>query len=183
MSANLEFKAKVASPEEHQRMRSQLASFGAKPGARSSQEDIVFRMPDEKAGVKLRVQSPGDCQLISWNRPPTKDAKVCKYSVARIERSEADAVQRVLTDAIGLHGRVVKERDRLLYKEVIVRFDSVQGIGNFIECEAPLEKFASEQEAKRVLNEIREKLGISEEMLEDRSYVDLVRDSEGTEPS
>lgn len=183
MSENLEFKAKVKNAEEHQRMRSQLTSLGAEPGARSSQQDIVFRVPDEKAGLKLRVQSPGDCQLISWNRPQTKDAKVCRYSVARIEPAEAEAVQRVLTDAIGLHGRVVKERDRLLYRGVIVRFDCVQGIGNFIECEAPLEKFASEQDAKRVLDEIRERLDIGEEMLEHRSYVDLVRASEGTQPS
>lgn len=173
MPANFEFKAKCKTSEDLAKMREKLIEHGAEPIYSKDQDDTVFQMPGTKPGLKLRVQSPGACQLICWYRVQERGPKVCEYSVAAV--SDLEATREILSEAIGVYGRVVKHREGLSYKDVIARLDSVQGLGEFIECEAPLEKM-SEDRAREILNEILQLLNISSDMLIDRSYVDLVRE-------
>jgi len=174
MPSTFEFKARCASIEA---FRDKLVRNGAEPLGSKDQDDTVFLVPGSRAGLKLREQSPGLCQLISWERGGEKGPKGCRYMVAPV--SDPAATRQVLSAALRVYGRVIKRREELHYKGVLIHLDSVMGLGDFIECEAPLEDM-SQDRAREILDEITHVLGISPESMIDRSYVELMV---GSKPS
>jgi predicted adenylyl cyclase CyaB len=168
MPKSLEFKAKCKSLEI---LRDTIVSKGAELIGSKDQDDMIFLVPGSKAGLKLREQSPGPCQLISWERAEVKGPKSCQYLVAPV--SDPEATRQVLSAVLQVHGRVIKRREVFRYKGVTVQLDSVKGLGEFIECEAPLEQM-TEKRAKEVLDEIIRILEIPPQSMIDRSYVELL---------
>jgi homotetrameric cytidine deaminase len=156
---NLEIKARDADP----RRSLELAlEAGAEDHGEIAQRDTYF---GHAAGrLKLREQTPGETELIQYRRPDDPGPR--KSEFRRVPVAEADSVREALDDALGTLVTVNKSRRLLLWHGIRIHLDEVEGLGSFVELEAPGDG--------EELDELRAKLEIADADLEAGSYSDLL---------
>jgi predicted adenylyl cyclase CyaB len=167
MPRNVEIKARVIDPEQlHGRVRD-IADDGP---VHLTQDDTFFRCPNGR--LKLRAFSDSEGQLIAYQRPDSPDPTLSDYIIA--PTSSPEALRRVLTSALGFQGRVRKTRVVYFVGATRVHLDDVEGLGHFMELEVVLAETETIADGIAVAKEIMARLGIEEEHLIDKAYVDLL---------
>jgi homotetrameric cytidine deaminase len=156
---NLEIKARDADP----RRSLELAlEAGAEDHGEIAQRDTYF---GHAAGrLKLREQTPGETELIQYRRPDEPGPRTSEFRRAPV--AEADSLREALDDALGTLVTVSKSRRLLLWHGIRIHLDEVEGLGSFVELEAPGDG--------EELDELRSKLEIAGADLEAGSYSDLL---------
>ena len=101
--------------------------------ARSLQRDTYFG--GSRARVKLREQTPGDDELISYRRPDDGRGPRERLPAAS-PVPDADALREALDAAYGTRVVVAKRRRLLLWEDVRIHLDDVEGLGSYMELEA-----------------------------------------------
>ena len=172
---NLEIKARDADP----RRSLELAlALGAEDRGELVQRDTYFRTAGGR--LKLREQTPGDsgsvrtrpsralpaAELIQYRRPNTIGPRTSEYRVVPV--AEAESLRAALDAALGTLVVVEKRRRLLLADGVRIHLDEVDGLGSFVELEAP---DGGEVEP------LRAALEIDPESLVAGSYSDLLLDT------
>ncbi len=156
---NLEIKARDADP----RRSLELAlEAGAEDQGEIAQRDTYFGNAGGR--LKLREQTPGDTELIQYRRPDEAGPRTSEFR--RVPVGDADALREALDDALGTLVTVSKSRRLLLWHGIRIHLDEVEGLGSFVELEAPGDG--------NELDALRDKLGIGETDLEAGSYSDLL---------
>jgi homotetrameric cytidine deaminase len=156
---NLEIKARDADP---QRSLELALALGAEDHGEIAQRDTYF---GHAAGrLKLREQTPGETELIQYRRPDEPGSRTSKFR--RVPVGDADALREALDDALGTLVTVNKSRRLLLWHGIRIHLDEVEGLGSFVELEAP--------DDGEELDELRAKLEIQDTDLEAGSYCDLL---------
>ena len=84
--------------------------------------------------MKLREQTPGDDELIAYRRPDDEQARVSEY--LRVAVPDAAALREALDAAYGTRVVVAKQRRLLLWENVRIHLDEVEGLGSYMELEA-----------------------------------------------
>jgi homotetrameric cytidine deaminase len=158
---NLEIKARDPHPE---RTLNAAIDFGAADEGELTQRDTYFA--GARGRLKLREQTPGETELIQYRRPDGDGPRVSEF---RVVPAGAD-LREALDAALGTLAVVEKRRRLLAWEGVRIHLDDVDGLGTFIELEAPED---GEQEAK--LERLREALQIGEPIA--GSYSDLLLDA------
>lgn len=168
MSANVEVKARLHDP---QRVRPLVESLSDTPPEVLHQEDTFFRVSAGR--LKLRTLGEGRGELILYHRPDDAGPKVSEYTLA--PTSAPEAMRRILCSALGVDGRVRKER--LLYRvgQTRVHLDRVDGLGDFLELEVVLRPDQAVEDGVRIAGELLGRLGIAEGDLVAGAYLDLLR--------
>ena len=171
--ANLEIKAPCA---DLAAARAAALRLGAAPAYDEEQRDTYFAT---RAGrLKLRETSSGRAELIPYLRPDRAGARRSDYRV--IEVRDGAGTRALLAEILGVHRVVVKHREVLLWKNVRIHLDRVDGLGTFLELEAVFDgSAASEAEQHRAVEGLLRELGVAPETCLAGSYESLL---EGAAP-
>ena len=167
MPRNIEIKARVSDFAGLERRASLLADSG--PEA-IFQDDTFFACRTGR--LKLRDFGNGRGELIFYQRADETGPKTSYYRIARTD--DPESLRRVLLEAYGSPGRVIKQRTLYLVGRTRIHLDRVEGLGDFMELEVVLgEHETPEQdlaEAQRLMGE----LGIEPGSLVEGAYLDLL---------
>lgn len=138
------------------------------------QDDTFF--PCNNGRLKLRAFSSEKGELIFYRRPNEKGLKECFYHIS--PTTTPDSLRECLSLAFGQLGRVRKRRTLFLIGKTRLHLDQVEGLGEFLEIEVPLEEENSET-GKAIAQNIMNELGILLDQLIEEAYIDLLK--KGTE--
>lgn len=170
MPRNVEVKARIDSIEDV--LPRVLGCTDGLPQA-IAQDDTFFACASGR--LKLRVFCDGRGELIAYRRPDTLGPKVSDYLVTVVD--DPDALRATLACALGIVGRVVKQRTLLLAGRTRVHLDRVEGLGDFLELEVVLRDDESADDGAAVAHAMLNRLGVDAAQLVTRAYLDLLRDA------
>jgi adenylate cyclase class 2 len=135
--------------------------LGAEDSGTIAQRDTYFEVAH--GGLKLREEQPGRPHLIQFERASEPQQRESRYRI--IEVSDGEALCAALAAAIGIRGVVVKSRRLLLWQSVRIHLDEVEQLGTFIELEAVAPPDSDLTHEHRLIAELRDALGITDERL------------------
>jgi len=164
---NVELKARDAYPA---RSLAICRELGAEDGGELWQRDTYFHVPH--GGLKLREQRPGSPHLIQFERADAARERESRYRIVAVD--DAETLAAVLDAALGVRGAVEKRRRLLLWRDVRIHLDAVDGLGTFVELEAvasPRSDLSVEHERVAFL---RKALAIGDERLVPVGYAALL---------
>jgi adenylate cyclase class IV len=182
LSQNLELKARCP---DLARVRRAAIERGAVVHGILHQTDTYFLVANGRLKIREireeRIEIAGvgpgadRAELIWYDRPDDREPRACNYKV--VPTSDATAVSAALTPALGVRGIVRKRRELLLWRNVRIHLDTVEGLGTFIEFEAVIapDEDRSPQVSATRIDELRQALAISEGDLISHSYSDLLK--------
>ena len=163
---NLEIKARA---ESFAPVRARLRALpGAWRDAFVRQTDWYFRVPEGR--FKLRIigrQRNGE--LIAYLRPTRTAARTSEFQ--RMPVADAAGTKRLLDRMLGPRACVRKRREVWLYRNARIHLDTVDGLGRFLEIEVVVT--AGRPQARALMKQLREALGIGDEDLIAGSYAEF----------
>jgi homotetrameric cytidine deaminase len=167
---NVELKARDPDPA---RTLALALALGAGDEGEIEQRDTYFER--SRARVKLREQTPGDDELVAYRRPDDEQARVSEY--VRVAVPDAPALKEALDAAYGTRVVVVKRRRLLLWEQVRIHLDEVEGLGSYLELEALAPRDEDLEPARAKVARLRGELQIDDAGLVSGSYSDLLLDT------
>jgi homotetrameric cytidine deaminase len=167
---NVELKSRDPDPA---RTLALALGLGAADQGEIAQRDTYFG--GSRARVKLREQTPGDDELIAYRRPDDEQARVSEY--LRVAVPDATALKEALDAGYGTLVVVAKRRRLLLWEDVRIHLDEVEGLGSYMELEALAPAEADLDPARAKVARLRQELAIDDADLVSGSYSDLLLDS------
>jgi len=167
MPRNVEIKAFVKNRDA---VVAAVAKKSDRPPETIKQHDFFFRCNDVR--LKLRVSEPGRGELIRYQREDVAGTRSSHYQIART--SDPEVLLDILSGTLGRIGEVKKSRILYLIGQTRVHIDRVEGLGDFLELEVVLRPDQSEDEGKRIAEELLAELGIEKRQLIAEAYVDLL---------
>lgn len=171
---NVELKAKDANS---QRSLETCHSLGARDFGVIFQRDTYFDVPT--GGLKLREETPGRPHLIQYMRASMAQQRESSYRIVEVE--DGATFCAALTESLGTRGVVVKRRRLLLWNDVRIHLDEVQGLGSFIELEAVAPPESDLTHEHRLIVRLRDALKITDDRLCAEGYAEqLLLDAGGS---
>lgn len=167
MATNIEIKARV---NDFETLQARAESLSDQPLRILPQEDTFFNT--QKGRLKLRIQSPEQGYLIYYERPDQEGPKRSDYHLA--ETHNPESLKQTLSLAYGIRGVVKKTRYLYMVGETRIHLDEVEGLGHFMELEVVMREDQSDAEGQAIAEELMRRLGVREEALIDRAYMDLL---------
>jgi adenylate cyclase class 2 len=165
--ANLELKARDRDPG---RSVAVCGEIGATDEGTLSQLDTYFAVPHGR--LKLREQTPGDAQLIAYERADDRGSKESRYRIVAVP--DPAELKAALGATLGIRVEVRKQRRLFIYEGVRIHLDEVDGLGSFIEFEGVATAERGTDSFGSLLGDLRRHLGIEDDDLLAVSYSDLV---------
>jgi adenylate cyclase class IV len=166
-SRNLEIKA--IDPDPPATMRAAL-ELGAEDAGVLHQRDTYFHAVQGR--LKLREAPPEPAELIAYARAELAGPKVSLYRVVQV--ADHLALIDALSDSLGVRVVVEKARRLLLWRNVRIHLDRVEGLGDFVELEAVAASPGGLEVERDRVEQLREVLGIADEHLVAHGYADLL---------
>jgi adenylate cyclase class IV len=133
------------------------------------QIDTYFPVPHGR--LKLREIVGVKSELIWYDRSNQARSRQSDYRLTPI--THPAELKTSLTAALGLRGQVIKKRHVLLWHNVRIHLDQVEGLGSFIEFEAVISAGEDEATGHARLGHLCEILNLTQADYLDRSYADL----------
>ena len=134
------------------------------------QRDTFFNVHNGK--LKLREQ-PDGASLIHYRRDRVAGLDISHYEMVPVANPQV--MLELLRGALGVLDEVRKRRILLLRKNIRLHLDQVEGIGEFGEIEAVVDRAAAADAYRPEVAEILDALGIRDADLIEASYVELMR--------
>ena len=150
-------------------VRTRALQAGASDEGVLVQTDTFFRVANGR--LKLREINGTAAELIAYTRADVAGAKASDYLVVPV--TEPATMLAALTAACGVTRVVKKRRDLLLWKNVRIHLDRVEGLGDFVELESVVGK-ADEIMATTNLDELLGLLGLAGAEVIPVAYADLL---------
>lgn len=170
MARNVEVKARIDTVEA---LLPRVRDIADGPPEPIAQDDTFFACAHGR--LKLRAFAEGRAELIAYERPDAAGPKTSDYTIVPV--ADANALRDALTRALGLTGRVVKQRLLLRVGRTRVHLDRVDGLGDFLELEVVLRDGESADDGVAVAHALRVRLGIDADRLVPGAYIDLLNAS------
>jgi predicted adenylyl cyclase CyaB len=164
---NVEIKAVLPDPARAEQIARRLSGYD---GEVIRQVDVFF--PGERARLKLRFLGPDSGELIRYERPDRAAVRSSRYIIARTP--DPQNLLDILTATLGTAGKVTKTRRLFLVGQTRVHIDEVEGLGTFLELEVVLAAGQSENEGRRIAEQLLAEFGIAPEQLVAEAYIDLL---------
>jgi homotetrameric cytidine deaminase len=171
---NVEIKAHDADPAA---TLERALALGASDEGVLSQRDTYFA--GARGRLKLREQEGGSeagARLIAYSRPDEDAARTSAYRLAEV--GDPDALREALDAALGTLVVVDKRRHLLLYENVRIHLDEVQGLGSFVELEGVAQADSDLSSEHELVARLREELALGGAVAV--SYSDLLLDGAQT---
>ncbi len=167
MPRNIEIKARVSDFAGLECRASLLADSG--PEA-IFQDDTFFTCPSGR--LKLRDFGNGRGELIFYQRADESGPKPSYYRIAPTD--EPESLRKVLLEAYGSPGRVIKRRTLYLVGRTRIHLDRVEGLGDFMELEVVLAEDETPEQGLAEAQRLMDRLGIESDALVEGAYLDLL---------
>ena len=167
MARNIEIKARIESVEA---LLPRAQALAAGTPERIVQDDTFFGCPHGR--LKLRDFGTGHGELIQYERADVQGPKTSTY--LRSPTTSPDSLRDALARALGVLGRVRKQRWLLLAGRTRIHLDRVEGLGDFLELEVVLGDSEPEADGQAEANALLARLGIDTSQLEAGAYLDLL---------
>ena len=167
MARNIEIKAHVPSIDALLTKVRALADHGPELIA---QDDTFFACASGR--LKLRMFADGRGELIAYVRPDANGPKASDYLITPV--TDPESLRAVLTRALGVCGRVVKQRTLFLVGRTRVHLDRVDGLGEFLELEVVLTEGEDETLGVAEAHALLRHLQVDASLLVAGAYVDLL---------
>lgn len=168
MPRNIEIKARVADLAAARRA---AVSLGAVAHEVEEQTDRYYAL-DGGRRLKLRAIRGGRAELIEYERPEAAGVRASDYTVTAVRDA---AAERCLVP----RGRplvvVRKRREILLWDNVRIHLDTVDGLGTFLEIEAVVDARHPDAVCRDQVATAMARLGIGDADLIRASYAELRR--------
>ena len=168
MARNVEIKARVSDPAQFYARALAIADRGP---VKILQDDTFFDCPNGR--LKLRAFSESEGELIFYRRHNLPGPKESQYFVT--PTASPSKLRETLTSALGECGRVRKKRTVFHVGSTRIHLDDVEGLGDFMELEVVLSENQFVDEGIAVARRIMQQLGINQDDLVDKAYVDLLK--------
>ena len=164
---NFEFKARVTNPDNYEQ---KLLTLNPVFKGEDHQKDTYFKVSSGR--LKLREGNIENA-LINYNRENTNDAKLSE--IILYQHHPDKALKDILSLQLGIMTVVDKKRRIYFIDNVKFHFDSVEGLGTFIEVEAIDDKEQySIDELKAQCDQYFRFFELDKSNLIDKSYSDLI---------
>ena len=173
---NIELKARDPDPSASLEV---CRALGAEDRGTIAQRDTYFKVA--RGGLKLREEQPGRPHLVQFERASQSQQRESRYRI--VEVSDGTALCAALAAAIGIRGVVVKRRRLLLWQGVRIHLDEVEELGTFIELEAVAPRDSDLTDEYRLVAELRDALGLTDERLVALGYAEQLGDLSRTDPA
>jgi homotetrameric cytidine deaminase len=167
---NLELKARDPSPPGS---LERALALGADDRGEIEQRDTYFSRA--RGRLKLREQRPGAAELIAYRRDDATDARASHYRLVPV--AQPAALRQALDAALGTLVVVKKRRRLLIWEDVRIHLDQVDGLGTFVELEAVAPPGSDLEPERLRLEQLRAELSIGDAALVAGSYSDLLLDA------
>jgi predicted adenylyl cyclase CyaB len=135
-----------------------------------SQHDFFFRCGAGR--LKLRIFEPDCGELIQYDREDIASARCSRYQVAYT--STPEILLDILTRTLGRTGEVKKTRILFLIGQTRIHIDTVEGLGDFLELEVVLRPEQTEDDGRKIAQELLSEFGVRDDQLIAKAYVDLL---------
>ncbi|HEY2320504.1 MAG TPA: cytidine deaminase [Solirubrobacteraceae bacterium] len=169
-SVNLEIKARDLDPV---RTGARCLALGAVDHGVLEQRDTYFA--GRHGRLKLREERGSGAELIAYRRPDAAEPRESTF--IRAAAADPRTLGEALDAAVGTTVVVVKRRRLLVWENVRIHLDDVEGLGTFIELEALVGPGLNEgAEAAAKIDRLRAELEISGDALVAVGYSDLLLD-------
>lgn len=167
MARNVEIKARVTDPAALTALAKAISDHD---GILLHQEDIYYDVP--RGRLKLRVLSADAGELIYYERSDTPSPKESEYHIAKTDAPSV--LNETLSRALGVKGRVRKQRRLYMIGQTRLHIDDVAGLGHFMELEVVLKDNQSVEHGREVAEQLLAKLKITKDDLIGKAYIDLL---------
>lgn len=164
---NIELKSKCS---DLARARDAALRLGAQEAGLLEQTDTYFHCKTGR--LKLRETAGRRAELIAYSRPDDAAARASEYHLAPVE--EPGPLKRGLAAALGVRVVVVKRRQLLIWHNVRIHLDDVEGLGSFVEFEAVMDPGEDEATSHARLTTLAAALALRERDRISSSYGDLM---------
>jgi predicted adenylyl cyclase CyaB len=168
MARNVEIKARLRNPAQ---LHARAQSIADRGPIAIVQDDTFFDCPNGR--LKLRVLSPSEGELIFYKRRDSLGPKESEYFVT--PTSSPLKLRDTLVLALGECGRVRKKRTIFHVGNTRIHIDEVENLGDFVELGVVLKESETVAKGIAIAHRVMQQLGINEEDLVDRAYVDLLK--------
>ena len=138
------------------------------------QEDTFFAT--QRGRLKLREFAADNGELIYYERPDAPGPKESRYCISQTR--DPRGLCEALTAALGTECVVRKTRHLFLAGQTRIHLDEVDGLGHFVEIEVVLQRGQKAEDGVKVAQDLMIRLGIREEDLIEKAYVDLLKEQE-----
>lgn len=172
---NLEIKARCPDLAS---ARKRLVDAGAVPHELLDQVDTYFHV--SRGRLKLRQIRGRIAQLIGYDRADQSGPRHSSFRIVEIPNPEA--LLSLLGNALSIRIEVRKDREVLLWENVRIHLDEVDGLGTFIELEAVISSTVDEHDSPARLAHLCNLLHITPEETIGESYADLLRSDPSSFP-
>jgi adenylate cyclase len=149
-------------------MLQRAAALADGPVQELQQEDVFFTVP--RGRLKLRTQN-GTSELIYYFRENASGPRESSYLCIPIP--DAASARQMLALVHGQRGIIRKTRRLYIAGQTRIHLDRVENLGDFLELEVVLRDRQSVEEGAAIARGLMGRLGIREEHLVDRAYIDL----------
>lgn len=143
---NVEFKAEL---RDHALAMPICLELGAKYVGTLEQTDTYYRVADARLKKRETVGEP--TEWIFYQRPDISRPKLSQFMIY----SEAEALERFGVVPLPVWVVVKKSRELLLYGNVRIHIDQVEGLGAFVELEAMITRACGEDTCREALGRVR----------------------------
>ena len=168
---NVELKARDPDPD---RSFERALALGADDRGEITQRDTYFAAV--RGRLKLREQEAGGSplwdELIGYSRADSSEPGISNY--LRVPVADAAALRDALDSALGTLVTVTKRRRVLLWENVRIHLDEVEGLGSYVELEGVAEAESDLSGEYDAVERVRRELGIEDHDLVAGSYSDLL---------
>jgi adenylate cyclase class IV len=168
MAQNVEIKARV---RDRPMLFARAQRIADSPPVEIVQDDTFFVCSNGR--LKLRAFSESECELIFYRRHDSAAPRESQYIIT--PTSCPLRLRETLASALGECGRVRKKRTLFCVGNTRIHVDEVEGLGDFMELEVVLWESQSVDEGIATARRVMQQLGISEQDLVDKAYVDLLK--------
>lgn len=170
MPRNIEIKVRLAAIDD---ARAIALGLGAAPHAVEEQTDRYYTL-DGGRRVKLRTVAGGRAELVEYRRPEATGVRASEYTVTPVRDG---AAQRCLVPKGSALVVVRKRREILLWDNVRIHLDEVDGLGTFLELEAAVDAAHDDALCRTQVASLMEALSLTDADLIRASYAELLREA------
>jgi adenylate cyclase class 2 len=168
---------------DHTNVRDKLRELNAKFLEHTEETDVYFNSPVRdfaKTDEALRVRVYGDGTVVVTYKGPRIGNVGKTREEINVATNDLDNTLEMLK-RLGFRevARIVKRRDIYNYENFTVYLDTVEDLGNFVEVETMVnDKGLIDKAAEEVLR-FGDKLGLSRDWVERRTYLELMLEKLG----
>ncbi len=167
MAANVEVKANLSDIDRQLKLAVQVA--GGEP-EKLVQRDTFFHAPNGR--LKLREIQGQTSQLIHYFRDDDPQLRQSDYIITPV--SDAESMSLALQRSLGIRGVVEKVRALWIVGQTRIHFDTVKGLGDFVELEFVMRDGQAISEGHAFATRLMEQLEIKQSDIVECAYIDLI---------